>query len=225
MQGMLSRRALPVVATLLLSAAPLLSAQSERHGRKYKAPPETSHLEILVVRDFNGKVIENAGVVFHPSKDGIDEGNLEVKSGPDGKAFIDIIPTGSDVQVQVIANGFETYAGSLKLDAASKQLTVRMKRPSSQVSAYDESEGKGNLKRNVGVQEPIRNQAAPGTTAKPLSASEPVIKLPALPKNKPADGDATIQPGTTAAPASKQPTKTGNSAPVADGTPAPPQTN
>lgn len=225
MQGMLSRRALPVVATLLLSAAPLLSAQNERHGRKYKAPPETSHLEVLVVRDFNGKVIENAGVVFHPTKDGIDEGNLEVKSGPDGKAFIDIIPTGSDVQVQVIANGFETYAGNLKLDAPSKQLTIRMKRPTQQISAYDESEGKGDLKRSVGVQEPIRNKTAPATTAKPLSASEPVIKLPALPKNKSADGDATVQPGTTAAPASKQPAKTGNSAPVADGTSAPPQTN
>lgn len=225
MQGMLSRRSLPVVATLLLSAAPLLSAQNERHGRKYKAPPETSHLEILVVRDFNGKVIENAGVVFHPTKDGIDEGNLEVKSGPDGKAFIDIIPTGSDVQVQVIANGFETYAGDIKLDAPSKQLTVRMKRPTQQVSAYDENEGKGNLKRNVGVQEPIRTGTAPTTTAKPLSASEPVIKLPALPKSTNANGDATVQPGTTSAPASKQPTKTGNSAPVADGTTAPPQSN
>jgi len=225
MQGMLSRRSLPVVATLLLSAAPLLSAQSERHGRKYKAPPETSHFEILVVRDFNGKVIENAGVIFHPTKDGIDEGNLEVKSGPDGKAFIDIIPTGSNVQVQVIANGFETYAGDIKLDTPSKQLTIRMKRPSSQVSAYDESEGKGNLKRSVGVQEPIRNQAVPGGGAKPLSASEPVIKLPTLPKKKTADGDATVQPGPTTAPAFKEPAKTGNSAPVADGTPAPPQTN
>jgi hypothetical protein len=224
MQGMLSRRALPVVATLLLSAAPLLSAQSERHGRKYKAPPQTSHLEILVVRDFNGKVIENAGVVFHPTKDGVDEGNLEVKSGPDGKAFIDIIPTGSDVQVQVIANGFETYAGDIKLDAPSKQLTIRMKRPTQQISAYDENEGKGNLNRKVGVQEPIRNQATPTTEAKPLPATEPVIKLPALPASKNANGDTTIQPGTTAAPATKQPTKTGNSAPVADGAAAPPQT-
>lgn len=218
---MLSRRALPVIATLLLSAAPMLTAQTERHGRKYKAPPETSHLEILVVRDFNGKVIENAGVVFHPMKDGIDEGNLEVKSGPDGKAFIDIIPTGSDVEVQVISNGFETYAGHIKLDAPSKQLTIRMKRPTQQVSAYDESEGKGTLKRSVGVQEPIRNQTVPVTTAKPLPASAPVIQLPKTP-SKPAS-DATIQPGNSTAPASKQPTTKGNSAPVADGASSAPQ--
>jgi hypothetical protein len=218
---MLSRRALPVIATLLLSAAPVLSAQTERHGRKYKAPPETSHLEILVVKDFNGKVVENAGVVFHPMKDGIDEGNLEVKSGPDGKAFIDIIPTGSDVAVQVIAGGFETYAGHILLDGPSKQLTVRMKRPQGQVSAYDESEGKGDLKRSVGVQEPIRNQTVPVTVAKPLPANAPVIQLPTTPK-KPAS-DATIQPGTTAAPTSKQPTTKGNSAPVADGASPTPQ--
>lgn len=220
---MLSRRALPVIATLLLSAAPMLSAQSERHGRKYKAPPETSHLEILVVKDFNGKVVENAGVVFHPTKDGIDEGNLEVKSGPDGKAFIDIIPTGSDVEVQVIANGFETYAGHIKLDAASKQLTIRMKRPQQQVSAYDEDEGKGSLKRSVGVQEPIRNKTVPVTTAKPLPANAPVIKLPTMPKKPASDGDATIQPGNTVAPTSKQPTTKGNSAPVADGASSTPQ--
>jgi len=160
-------------------------------------------------------------VVFHPMKDGIDEGNLEVKSGPDGKAFIDIIPTGSDVAVQVIANGFETYAGHILLDGPSKQLTVRMKRPQGQVSAYDESEGKGDLKRSVGVQEPIRNQTVPVTVAKPLPANAPVIQLPMTPK-KPAS-DATIQPGTTAAPTSKQPTSKGNSAPVADGASSTPQ--
>lgn len=220
---MLSRRALPIIATLLVSVVPVLSAQTERHGRKYKAPPETSHLEILVVRDFNGKVIENAGVVFHPMKDGIDEGNLEVKSGPDGKAFIDIIPTGSDVGIQVIAGGFETYAGHIALDGPSKQLTIRMKRPQGQVSAYAEEEGKGSLKRSVGVQEPIRNQTVPVTTAKPLPATAPVIKLPTVPKKPASDGDATIQPGNSAAPATKQPTTKGNSAPVADGTSSTPQ--
>jgi len=185
---MQSRRFIATVSVLLLSVPALLLAQSERHGRKYKAPPETSHLEILVVKDFNGKVIENAGVVFHPFKDGVDEGNLEVKSGPDGKAFIDIIPTGSDVQVQVIASGFETYAGTIKLDTASKQVTIRMKHPSSQVSAYGKDEGRtGGLQRSAGVQEPIRNQALPPGEAKPLAADAPVIKLsaaPAKPSNK-----------------------------------------
>src|ERR1700759_5065590 len=124
---MLSRLLLLPVAGLLSLAVPFAPAQDERHGRKYKAPPETSHLEILVVKDMNGKILENAAVIFHPTKDGADEGNLEVKSGVDGKAFIDIIPMGSDVAVQVIANGFTTYAGHILLDGPSKQLTIRMK--------------------------------------------------------------------------------------------------
>lgn len=202
---MLSRRFASAAATLVLAASPSLLAQTERHGRKYKAPPETSHLEILVVKDANGKVIENAGVIFHPMKDGIDEGNLEVKSGPDGKAFIDIIPTGSDVQVQVIASGFVTHAENMKLDTASRQITVRMKRPTQQVSAYDEAEGKGTLGRRIGVQEPIHNAVSTTGQPKPLAASEPIIKLPALPKSKGADGDATIQPSHNVTPPPEAP--------------------
>lgn len=218
---MLSRRFSAAAAAFLLSAAPLLSAQSERHGRKYKAPPETSHLEVLVLKDTNGKVIENAGVIFHPTKDGIDEGNLEVKSGPDGKAFIDIIPTGSTVQVQVIAGGFVTHAEDIKLEGPSKQLTVRMKRPTQQVSAYDEAEGKGSLGRKVGVQEPVHNGVTTGE-AKPLSANEPVIKLPTLPKNSAADGDATIPTSHNVTPPPAAPAKLPNegsssTGPVVDG--------
>lgn len=219
---MLSRRIAACVTALMLSAASLLPAQSERHGRKYKAPPETSHLEVLVLKDANGKVIENAGVIFHPTKDGIDEGNLEVKSGPDGKAFIDIIPTGSSVQVQVIASGFVTHAEDIKLEGPSKQLTVRMKRPTEQVSAYDEAEGKGSLSRKVGVQEPVHNGVAVTGQPKPLSANEPVIKLPALPKNKTFDGESTIPTSHTVTPPPEAPAKLPNegsssTGPVVDG--------
>src|ERR1700759_4839767 len=134
---MLSRLLLLPVAGLLSLAVPFAPAQDERHGRKYKAPPETSHLEVLIVKDSNGKILENAAVIFHPTKDGDDEGNLEVKSGTDGKAFIDVIPTGSDVDIQVISNGYATYAGTIKLKDPSYAMTIRMKRPTDQVSAYD----------------------------------------------------------------------------------------
>lgn len=183
------------VAGVLSVVAPLCFAQSERHGRKYKAPPETSHLEVLVVKDLNGKVIENAAVIFHPTKDGEDEGNLEIKSGTDGKAFIDVIPTGSDVAIQVISNGYSTYADTIKLTEPSQAITIRMKRPAHQVSAYEE-QGKDGAKQ-VGVQEPL-HRVAPAQTAKPLSASEPVLKLPTLPSNPKAKGDATIPAKTPA---------------------------
>ncbi len=180
------RRFVPL-AVLAVVAVTSAGAQSERHGRKYKAPPETSHLE---VKDSNGKILENAAVIFHPSKDGIDEGNLEVKSGTDGKAFIDVIPTGSDVAIQVISNGYATYAGNIKLSQPSQQLTIRMVKPQQQISAYEDNSGKHST-RVVGVQEPMV-RAKPTAPATPLPASEPVLKLPTLPKNTAAKGDATV---------------------------------
>ena len=60
---------------LMLSAGSAFGAG--QHGRKYKAPPETSHIEIRVTKKSNGKPIANAAVVFNPTKDGKDEGNLE----------------------------------------------------------------------------------------------------------------------------------------------------
>ena len=186
---MLPVRAVTFVATLLAGAS-FATAQDNWHGRKYKAPPETSHLEVLVVKDANGKIIENAAVIFHPSKDGLDEGNLEVKSGTDGKAFIDVIPVGSDVAIQVISNGYATYSGSIKLTEASRQVTVRMMRPQQQISAYRDDAGKTST-RKVGVQEPVVH-ALPVAPAKPLAATEPVLKLPGLPKNTAAKGDTTV---------------------------------
>lgn len=207
-------------AALLVSAGTLLG-QAERHGRKYKAPPETSHLEVLVLRDSSGKVIENAGVVFHPTKDGIDEGNLEVKSGVDGKAFIDIIPTGSVVQVQVIANGFSTYSGTLTLDSPSKQLTIRMKRPREQYSLYEERSGASTQK--VGVQEPSHRTIKPAEN-KPISSSDPVLKLPGAPANPKQDGDPTVSSDAdhnVSVPASTTPPKQPNrsSAPLGNQAP------
>ena len=183
------RMGLCATAALLVTGS--LLAQAERHGRKYKAPPETSHLEVLVMRESTGKVIENAGVVFHPTKDGEDEGNLEVKSGVDGKAFIDIIPTGSLVQVQVIASGFSTYSGTINLDAPSKQLTVKMKRPQEQYSTYENRSGASSQK--AGVQE-ADHRTVKATQSKPITATDPVLKLPTAPADPKQTGDPTLSP-------------------------------
>lgn len=205
---MLSRLLLLPVAGLLSVAVPFAPAQSERHGRKYKAPPETSHLEVLVVKDTNGKILENAAVIFHPTKDGDDEGNLEVKSGTDGKAFIDVIPTGSDVDIQVISGGYVTYAGKIKLTGPSHSITARMKRPQGQVSTYAESGVTDG--RKLGVQEPA-HRTVDAAAPKPLSASEPVLKLPSLPaKSANADGDSTIPKDHNVTPPPSKPAKQPN---------------
>src|ERR1700734_2972587 len=94
-----------------------------KRGRKYKAPPATSHIEVTVLKKANGKPIMNAAVVFNSSMNGKDEGNLEVKTDPDGKATIDVIPTGSTVRVQVIATGFATFADEYVVAEPNRQIS------------------------------------------------------------------------------------------------------
>ena len=183
---------------LLLPLAPLCaraqddSTTPEQHGRKYKAPPETSRIEVTVLKGFNQKPIMNAAVVFHPTKDGRDEGNLELKTDPEGKAVIDVIPTGSKVTIQVIADGFATFAQDYQVNEASRQIVISMIRPRAQVSAYIDTNGKpAELK--PGVQEPIRptkpatpptrsttpaSSAAPAPTPAPSSSSTPAAAAP-----------------------------------------------
>lgn len=173
----------PVCLGVLLASSSLLAEQSpERHGRKYKPPPDTSKITVQVSKKFNGKPIMNAAVIFNPFKDGKDIGNLEVKTDPEGKATIDVIPTGSLVRVQVIANGFATFAQEYQVDESTKEIAVEMLRPREQVSSYVNNDGKASS-RKWGVQEPVRpkpgEQKKPdeGTTpqppAKPDSASPP----------------------------------------------------
>lgn len=142
-----------LVACIALVAS--TQAFGQYRGRKYKAPPPTSHIEVQVTKKYNGKPIPNAGVVFNPSKDGKDLGSLEVKTDPDGKAVIDVIPTGSTVRVQVIADGFATYGQDYVIDQPNKQIDISMLRPRAQVSAYEDNTGKP-AERKPGVQEPIR---------------------------------------------------------------------
>jgi Carboxypeptidase regulatory-like domain len=139
-----------------VSCLPTLAQDATaKRGRKYKAPPATSHIEVTVVKKFNGKPISNAAVVFSSSLDGKDEGNLEVKTDPDGKAAIDVIPTGSTVRVQVIATGFATFADEYLVSEPSRQIAVSMIRPQEQVSSYQDNDGKAAT-RKPGVQEPVR---------------------------------------------------------------------
>jgi hypothetical protein len=147
--------AMPSPAWAQESDPTLAPTAPEKHGRKYKAPPDTSHIEVTVLKAANKKPVVNAAVVFHPIKDGVDEGNLELKTDPDGKATIDVIPTGSQVRIQVIADGFSTFAEDYQVNEASRSITIELIRPRAQISAYVDNDGKpAQLK--PGVQEPVR---------------------------------------------------------------------
>ncbi|HTW46989.1 MAG TPA: hypothetical protein VMD92_03510 [Acidobacteriaceae bacterium] len=133
-------RVLPLLAAGLL-VLPLLNAQEGR-GRKYKPPPPTCKISVIVVKSFDGKPVEDAAVIFHPiNKDGKSEGNMELKTNEDGKAVINIIPIGDTVRIQVVATGYQTYGESYELPDDTKDITVRLHRPVSQYSIYQNHAG------------------------------------------------------------------------------------
>jgi len=182
---MLLRRPFLSFTLLCASLAPLtLCAIGQDHGRgrKYKAPPETAHIEVEVLRSSNGKPIPNAAVIFNPEKDGKSEGNLEVKTGPDGKATIDVIPVGSTLRVQVIAEGFATYAEDYPVPESKKEISIKMIRPRAQVSTYVDNTGKA-AERQPGVQEPIRPKPATAPTTTPVPDANTPGPAPATKPN------------------------------------------
>src|SRR5438270_3291419 len=131
-----------LLAPVCLSAHAQNDDSGKYRGRKYKAPPETSKIEVTVLKGFNKKPIDGAHVIFHPEKDGQDEGYMELKTHQDGKAMIDVIPTGSSVRVQVLADGYATYAQDYVIAEPERSITIEMERPKAQVSTYVDNDGK-----------------------------------------------------------------------------------
>jgi hypothetical protein len=160
---------------LTLGMVSVASAQNVEHGRKWKPMPPTAHVVVTVLKGFNDKPLPNAAVIFHAMRNGKDDGNLEVKTDPEGKAAIDVIEVGSNVTVQVIADGFATYAQDIMVDGPSKVLEVKLIRPRAQVSEYSDNDGKPA-------------QVKPGI-------QEPPHAMPATPKTAPAQSPSPQQPG------------------------------
>ena len=66
MKANMFRMPVRILAVLALAAVCLHAQDSDaKRGRKYKAPPNTSKIEVTVLRATTGKPIENASVVFH----------------------------------------------------------------------------------------------------------------------------------------------------------------
>jgi hypothetical protein len=187
---MSARRTLWTQLALLLcialsSCLPAMAQDAPvKRGRKYKAPPATSHIEVTVLKKFNGKPISNAAVVFDATLDGKDQGNLEVKTDPEGKATIDVIPTGSTVRVQVIATGFATFADEYIVSESSRQIEVSMVRPQEQLSSYQDNQGKAATSK-PGVQEPNRPTSPATKPAPPAPAPQTTPQQPPNPPDTP----------------------------------------
>lgn len=150
----------------------LRAQQDNYHGRKYKAPPPAAHIEVTVLKDFNGKPISDAHVIFHPTQGDRDTGALELKTNDDGKAVIDVIPIGDTVTLQVIANGYQTYGESYKIDKAEMKMEVRMKRPGGQYSIYkNTSSNSGSGSGSGGSSGSSTNAAPPASGDKSAGGS------------------------------------------------------
>jgi hypothetical protein len=151
---------LSAAALGLIVSATSLSAQDVEHGRKYKPMPATAKITVTVLKGFNQKPLMNAAVIFHATRDGRNDGNLEVKTDEEGRAVIDVIEIGSKVNVQVIANGFATSAQEISVDSPVQDLTVKLLRPRAQISNYQDTDGQASQVK-PGVQEPPKVVAPP----------------------------------------------------------------
>ena len=168
--------------------------QKEIHGRKYKPLQPAADITVTVEKAANGKPLSNAAVIFRATRDGKEQGGLEVKTNPDGEAKVDIIEMGSHVSVQIIADGYSTSAIEFDVPDATKNVVVKMEKPRAQVSAYQDNDGKAS-QRPAGVQEPPPMLK---TKKKPVTPS-PAVTPPAV-VAPPAVAPSSVTPSTGDAP-------------------------
>jgi len=171
-----TRRSSAFLASIALICGSLaLFAQDEKpqHLRKYKPPAPAARIEVTVVKDFNGKPIEDAHVIFHPIQGDKDKGYLELKTNEDGKAIIDVLPIGDTVRMQIIATGYQTYGQDYKVDKAEMLMEVRMKRPGAQYSLYKDNTTTPKPSDNSGSGNSGSGSSSPGKPAPPASNSAP----------------------------------------------------
>lgn len=134
-------RPFQMLLLLALCAPLLLNAQELRSRRKYVPPPPTSRITVIVTKASNGKPVQNAAVVFHPLKDGKNEGDMELKTNEEGKAVIDVIPIGDTLRLQIIADGFQTFGDDFPIKKATRTIAIKLLPPARQYSVYQKHNG------------------------------------------------------------------------------------
>jgi hypothetical protein len=134
----------PVTTTMWALACLLLSFTllGAAAAQKDKNEEPTAVLNFLVIKDDNGKPVRSAAVIMHPvnAQGKQSRGGLELKTDADGKTSFDGIPYGK-LRVQVLASGFQTFGEDYEVDRAKMDFTVKLKRPQSQYSIYQDHPG------------------------------------------------------------------------------------
>lgn len=133
--------------TLFCWALTLGFALSAFAGDKDKKTTDEqySNIHFVVIKDFNEKPVRNASVILHPvNKDGTQaKGGFQLKTDNDGKTETDGIPYGP-LRIQVLMQGFQTFGDDYQINQPDTVITIRLKRPTEQFSAYDKDKQKGD---------------------------------------------------------------------------------
>ncbi len=88
-------------------------------------------------------------MIFHPLVDGHDNGNMELKTNDEGKAVIDLLETGTNVRVQIVAAGFQTYGEDYKVDKDNMAIEVKLKRPTRAIFHLQERRGRQEVRSSA----------------------------------------------------------------------------
>jgi Carboxypeptidase regulatory-like domain len=125
----------PALAGALLIICLLGAAAAQRD----QTPEPTAIMNFLIIKEDNGKPVRNAAVIMHPvnAHGQQTRGGLELKTDTDGKTSFDGIPYGR-LRVQVLASGFQTFGEDYDVAQAKIDLTIKLKRPQSQYSIYQD---------------------------------------------------------------------------------------
>lgn len=108
-----------------------------------------SRVTVTVLRAADGKPLKNAAVVFHPALGDTQEGNMELKTNDEGVATLSIVPTGSEVLVQVIMNGYRTFGQKYDVPDPEKSITIKLLPPDQQYSLYKENNPNADAQNNT----------------------------------------------------------------------------
>jgi hypothetical protein len=120
------------------------TSAAAQHDQDQDEP--TAMLNVLILKQDNGKPIRNAAVIMHAvnSHGKQSNGDLELKTDLDGKASFDGIPYGK-LRIQVLANGFQTFGQDYEVGQPKLDLTIKLNRPETQYSIYgNQSNGKSD---------------------------------------------------------------------------------
>ncbi len=119
------------IALLLAVGAALSAAAQDEKTDK-------TQLTVKVLRESDGKPVADAHVVIHFTEEKLlkdRRGTWETKTNRRGEVMLPNVPTGT-ARVQVIARGFQTYGNEHQLAKPEEEVTIQLKPPQKQVSAY-----------------------------------------------------------------------------------------